>query len=174
MEDYLDALYGSYNDLYYVPGAPLDDYMAAAYTWMQTWNVTLADGTNLAEKVHAYWMNDPIPEELLCSCAGEDAAFCINSPDVEHPKTCGRYTGTPVPKPDKDTDANGNPSYTLYITVNAEDIVLAVSEMLDGQHHYFRDVREGEAGLYVAWLYIDENGDPWLMPLESEREIPAE
>lgn len=89
MEDYLDVLYGSYNDLYYVPAAPLDDYMEAAYTWMQTWNVTLADGANLAEKVHACWMNDPFPEELLCSCAGEDAAFCINSPEAEHDELCG-------------------------------------------------------------------------------------
>lgn len=167
-EAYLDTLYADY--------AAMDEaqYRAAAWQWMQTWNVTLSDGTNLSENVHAYWMNDPIPEDLLCNCAGENAAFCINSPDSEHSKTCGWYNGTPLLKLDEGTDANGNPSYTLYITVNNEDIVLAVSEMLDGQHHYFRDVRQGEVGLYVAWLYMDEEGNPWLMPLESEREIPAE
>lgn len=174
LAQYYNTLCTYYDDLYWAAYAPLDDYIAAAYTWMQTWNVTLADGTNLAENVLAYWLDDPYPEELLCNCAGENAAFCINGPDAEHPKTCGWYTGTPVLKLEEDTDENGNTSYTLYITVNAEDVVLAVSEMLDGQHHYFRDVREGELGLYVAWLYIDDEGNPWLMPLESEREIPAE
>lgn len=172
--EYYSVLYTEYENLYWIPCEPLDAYIEAAYAWMQTWNVTLADGTNLAENVHAYWMNDPVPEDLLCNCADEDAAFCINGPEAEHPKTCGWYTGTPLLKLEEGTDENGNPSYTLYITVNAEDVVLAVSEMLDGQHHYFRDVREGEVGLYVAWLYIDEEGKPWLMPLESEREIPAE
>lgn len=174
LDDYLNALYSEYEERYYIPCVPLDAYIEAAYTWMQTWNVALADGTNLAENVHAYWQADPYPAELLCSCADENAAFCINGPDAEHPKTCGWYTGTPVLKLEEDIDENGNTSYTLYITVNAEDVVLAVSEMLDGQHHYFRDVREGELGLYVAWLYIDDEGTPWLMPLESEREIPVE
>lgn len=174
LEDYLWTLYSDYDELCYIPNAPLDAYIQAAWTWMQIWNVTLPDGTNLAENVHACWMSDPIPAMLLCSCADEDAAFCINSPDAEHPKTCGWYTGAPLLKLEEDTDENGSTVYTLYMTVNEEDVVLAVSEMLDGQHHYFRDVRDGELGLYVAWLYIDDEGNPWLMPLESEREIPAE
>lgn len=174
LDAYIDVLYTDYDELYWVPCDPLDAYIEAAYAWMQVWNVTLSDGTNLAENVLACWQEDPDPEELLCTCAGEDADFCINGPDAEHSRTCGWYTGSPVLKLEADTDEDGNPVYTLYATVNAEDVVLAVSEMLDGQHHYFRDAREGELGLYVAWLYIDEDGTPWLMPLASEREATAE
>ena len=167
--EYCMTLYTDYDNLYWTPCAPLDAYMEAAYNWMQTWNVTLADGSNLAENVLAYWMEYPDTQDLLRSCAGEDAEFCINSPDAAHPKTCGWYTGTPVIKLGENEDG----SYTLYTMVNAQEVVLAVSELMDG-HHYFRDVREGEAGLYVAWLYIDDEGNPWLMPLESQRATPAE
>lgn len=169
LDEYYTTLYTDYDHLYWMPSAPLDAYMEAAYNWMQTWNVTLADGSNLAENVLAYWMEYPDPEELLCSCAAGDEAFCINSPDAVHPKTCGWYTGTPVIKLGENEDG----SYTLYTLVNAQEVVLAVSELLDGRH-YFRDVREGEAGLYVAWLYIDDEDNPWLMPLESERATLAE
>lgn len=168
--EYYSVLYTEYENLYWIPCEPLDAYIEAAYNWMQTWNVTLEDGSNLAENVLAYWMEYPDPVELLCNCASEEADFCVNAPDAEHSKTCGWYTGAPVIKLGENEDG----SYTLYAIVNAQEVELAVSEMLDGQHHYFRDVREGELGLYVAWLYIDDEGNPWLMPLESEREIPAE
>lgn len=170
LEDYLNILYNDYEELYYIPEVPIDAYAAAAWQWMQTWNVTLEDGSNLANLVTDYWLDDPYPADLLCNCASEEADFCVNAPDAEHSKTCGWYTGAPVIKLGENEDG----SYTLYAIVNAQEVELAVSEMLDGQHHYFRDVRQGEVGLYVAWLYIDEEGNPWLMPLESEREIPAE
>ena len=168
--EYYSVLYTEYENLYWIPCEPLDAYIEAAYNWMQIWNVILADGSNLAENVLAYWMEYPDPLELLCNCSSEEADFCVNAPDAAHPKTCGWYTGAPVIKLGENEDG----SYTLYAMVNAQEVELAVSEMLDGQHHYFRDVRQGEAGLYVAWLYIDDEGNPWLMPLESERETPAQ
>jgi len=145
-----------------------------------TWNVETDDG-NLGARVvaewQAEWRDSELCFDMICSCVVDGlvaADHCVLAPDAKHDPSCMWYKGTAALNLKEGTDETGKPSYTLYITVNSEDIVLAVSEMLDGQHHYFRDVRQGEVGLYVAWLYIDEEGNPWLMPLESERGIPAE
>lgn len=145
-----------------------------------TWNVENADG-NLGARVvaewQAEWRDSDLYFDMMCSCVVDGliaADHCVLAPDAKHDPSCMWYKGTAALNLKEGTDETGKPSYTLYITVNSEDIVLAVSEMLDGQHHYFRDVRQGEAGLYVAWLYIDDEGNPWLMPLESERETPAQ
>ncbi len=145
-----------------------------------TWNVETDDG-NLGARVvaewRANWSDSDLYFDMMCTCVVDGlvaADHCVLAPDAEHDPSCLWYKGAAMLQLEEGTDATGKPSYTLYITVNNEDIVLAVSEMLDGQNHYFRDVRQGEAGLYVAWLYIDDEGNPWLMPLESSREIPAE
>lgn len=96
LDDYLNTLYTDYDELYYVPDAPIDAYLAAAWNWMQTWNVTLADGTNLARNVLDYWLTDPYPEDMLCSCAGEDADFCILPPEAAHAESCGWHSDVTV------------------------------------------------------------------------------
>ena len=96
LDDYLNTLYTDYDELYYVPDAPIDVYLAAAWNWMQTWNVTLADGTNLACNVLDYWLTDPYPEDMLCNCAGEDADFCILPPEAAHAESCGWHSDVTV------------------------------------------------------------------------------
>lgn len=140
-----------------------------------TWNVALSDGTNLAKSVVAAWWTERTESyfdfELLCSCvvgSGVTSDDCVLSPYDEHYGTCGWYNSQPQLQLKAGTDADGNPSYTLYLEIDGEEVVLAVSAMLDGERHYFRDARDGELGLYVAYLEIDDDGTCWLIPLQSE------
>ncbi len=175
LEDYLGYLFDNAID---EDGCYIQNMVYQYLT--DTWNIETDNG-NLGARVvaewQAEWRDSELCFDMICSCVVDGlvaADHCVLAPDAKHDPSCMWYKGEAMLQLKEGADATGKPSYTLYITVNDEDIVLAVSEMLDGQHHYFRDVRQGEAGLYVAWLYIDDEGNPWLMPLESERETPAQ
>lgn len=170
LDAYIDTLYTCYDEMVYVDELPLADYAAVACKWMnETWNVLLADGSNLAQLVRDYWYTDPYIEmELLCSCVVSGAVesdACILSPAADHAGGCGWYTGSPVLELSEETDADGNVFYTLSVTVDGETNVIATTELLDGVHHYFKDAT---TGIFVAWLYTDEDGVHWIVPLESE------
>ena len=68
-----------------------------------TWNVTLSDGTNLAESVVAAWWAERTESyfdyELLCSCvvgSGVTSDDCVLHPYDEHYGTCGWYNTATV------------------------------------------------------------------------------
>lgn len=98
VEDYLVILYGDYDELCYILEAPIDAYAAAAWQWMQTWNVTLEDGSNLAEKVLDAWLAERTDEyfepQLLCSCVVDglvEASTPVLHPSAQHAESCGWY-----------------------------------------------------------------------------------
>nr|MBR4279681.1 hypothetical protein [Clostridia bacterium] len=108
MEAYLTVLYTEFYYLYEIPSYDdedysIDSYAAAAWQWMQTWNVTLADGSNLAENVLNAWWAEKTSESFenrwLCSCVITNAAasdFCILSSGADHVGTCGWHTAKVV------------------------------------------------------------------------------
>ena len=146
----------------------------AIYDHMNTvWNVEV-NGVNLAEKVvQAWWAEkqlapDQFDLSLLCSCVVTGAAasdFCMLAPGAGHVGTCGWYSASPTLALEEKTNSDGSHYYTLSMTVNGETTVVATTEMLDGVHHYFKDAK---TGIFVAWLYTDETGEQWIVPLKSE------
>lgn len=169
MEAYLDYLY--YEDRFYTENDELDKQ--AVYDHLTgAWNVDI-DGENLADKVVAAWWAEKeqswFDVSILCSCVVTGAVegeACMLSPDAAHDPSCGWHVVTPALELTAETDENGSViRYVLTATVEGETIVIAETEMLDGVHHYFKDVA---SGMFVAWLRTDENGVQWIVPLESE------
>jgi hypothetical protein len=146
----------------------------AIYDHMNTvWNVEV-NGVNLAEKVvQAWWAEkqlapDQFDLSLLCSCVVTGAVAsdsCMLAPGAGHVGTCGWYSASPTLALEEKTNSDGSHYYTLSMTVNGETTVVATTEMLDGVHHYFKDAK---TGIFVAWLYTDEKGVQWIVPLASE------
>lgn len=172
IEAYLDYLY--YEDQFYTDSGDVDTL--AVYNWMTgTWNVALAESTLAEAVVAAWWAENEasyFDPELLCSCVVSGAAAsdaCMLHPDDDHAVSCGWYSGSPVLELTAETDAAGDVvRYILTLTdEEGAQSVVAMTEKLDGVRHYFKDVA---SGLFVAWLYTDENGDQWIVPLTSENE----
>lgn len=166
LDAYLATLYTDYYAIIIENEQPITDYAAVACDWMDQWNVTLADDTNLAQNVLEYWYE--YPDELLCSCviSGAVAADgCILGPDAEHDSACGWYVASPALVLEEKTNGSGEVYYTLSVTADGATTVVATTEMLDGERHYFKDV---QTGIFVAWLYTDETGEQWIVPLKSE------
>lgn len=131
MEDYLDILYNDYEELYYIPEAPIDAYAAAAWQWMQTWNVTLADGSNLAEKVLDAWLAERTEEyfepQLLCSCVVDglaEASTPVLHPSAQHAESCGWYRSVTEVK-------NAEPGVTVSGQFPADVTLLASKATLE-------------------------------------------
>lgn len=67
---------------------------ASVYAWMtDTWNIELADGTNLAENVLAYWAEawQADSADLLCTCVLnglKHSEHCLLAPDALHAVEC--------------------------------------------------------------------------------------
>lgn len=171
MDAYLTYLYG--DQFYDEDGNRI--HQETYRVMHETWNVAVTGGI-LAQIVHAAWQAEQgttyYDHELFCSCVSSGTStedFCMLSPDAEHDVSCGWYNGSPVLELTAETDDAGNVvRYVLSMTdENGDTVIIAVTEMLDGVHHYFKDVN---SGLYVAWLRTDENGDQWIVPLTSENE----
>ena len=108
-EQYLSALASCYDD---------DDYALYRkydiYEYMtETWNITLSDGTNLAQNVidlwWSTWSEDALDADMLCLCVVNNlktSEYCMLSPGADHDSTCGwaklsTITDTDISKPDK-------------------------------------------------------------------------
>ena len=134
----------------------------------------LYDADSIAALMFLYYANetygymDAYPEHL-CYCY-TDTLYPYGS--EEHAEECpwhgsGEVVTGIVPGA---TDENGNViSYNLVVLDAAGNpVTVAKSTMLDETYHYFQDMTGSK--LYVAYLYIDENGDQWIIPLKSETE----
>ena len=168
-EAYLDELAGYYYDMEYIYQLMTED-----------WDVSVP--YNLADAVMDYWYKNRNPEyydyDLLCTCVvtGKVASSeCLLHPDDEHASDCPWYVPSPTVEMRAEKDSAGNvTSYTLYVVDDeGEEQIIAVSEMLDGKYHYFKDItKDDENGWYVAYLHIDEEtGEQWIIPLPSEKDL---
>ncbi len=165
-DDYLNVLYGDYDEIVYQNEQPITDYAVVACQWMDKWDVTLEDGSNLAQNVLNYWYE--YPDELLCSCVISGAVtvdgIILDAHD-QHDASCPWHVSSPTLSLTENTAPDGSVYYTLSMVADGETTILATTEMLDGVHHYFKDTK---TGIFVAWLRIDADGSMWIVPLESE------
>lgn len=89
--------YDGFTDWEFVNEFGLYDTMKIYQCMTETWNVTLSDGSNLAEKVLAAWWaereQDDFDNELLCSCviggSVTSDAFILDPGSLAHVPTCG-------------------------------------------------------------------------------------
>ena len=89
LDEYIATLLTDFDEIVIVNERPITDYATVACQWMDKWNVTLADGSNLAQNVLTYWYE--YPDELLCSCVisgAVEAEFCILPADAKHAREC--------------------------------------------------------------------------------------
>ena len=104
LNHYINAIYTDYDYTCIQDVRPLADYFQMAYEWMQKWNVTLADGSNLAANVLKYWYADeltrenPFADPLLCTCYLSDDGQSVTDPAIvkapheQHDEECLWHT----------------------------------------------------------------------------------
>ena len=132
MESYLAILYwglDSYEPWEFVNEFALYDTMKIYQCMTETWNVTLSDGSNLAEKVLAAWWAerelDDFDNELLCSCVigGSVAsdAFILDPGSIAHVSTCGWARDSVTTSMDISTPDNLDEGATVTLTAPVND-----------------------------------------------------
>ena len=129
LNHYINAIYTDYDYTCIQDVRPLADYFQMAYEWMQKWNVTLADGSNLAANVLKYWYADeltrenPFADPLLCTCYLSDDGQSVTDPAIvkapheQHDEECLWHTDAviiypPMPDPIPPKDPSKFEQYT--------------------------------------------------------------